>query len=293
MFRARMLKGPLTPAGEICTAGRGYLLTNDAAARCSRGSLEAWLCRAIAAITLHLENNAWFADSVCEKMTAMSTHTRSFVFLLDDEHRNRIGDCVRKDDIQLNYQGIVDFAHNIETSIVTFLKAKANTRGSYRQARDALRDLWRLSHEADDDISVRLLRARLLRLPKLALDYLDMRARLTSPELFDSVDFAFLAWAEKADAEKLVEMIHILSADGARLVSRSRGKRSRASLEPVIWGQAPRCRTHDQLQAPRARGDLPQARRPDRGERRRLPRPGASGETRRAGAVQSEASVPD
>ena len=173
-------------------------------------------------------------------MTAMSTHTQSFVFRLDDEHRSRISDCVRKDGIQLNYQGIIDFAHNIETSIVTFLKAKANTRGSYRQARDALRDLWRLSHEADDDISVRLLRARLPCLPKLALDYLDMRARLTSPELFDSVDFAFLAWAEKADAEKLVEMIHRLSADGARLVSRrrGRGKRSRASLEPLIWGQA-------------------------------------------------------
>ena len=57
-----------------------------------------------------------------------------------------------------------------------FLKAKANTTGSYRQARNALRDLWRLSHEADDEISVHLLRSRLLRLPKLALDYLDMRA---------------------------------------------------------------------------------------------------------------------
>ena len=173
-------------------------------------------------------------------MTALSTHKQSFVFRLDDEHRSRISDCVRKDGIQLNYRGNIDFARNIETSIVTFLKAKANTRESYRQARNALRDLWRLSHEADDDISVRLLRARLPRLPKLALDYLDMRARLTSPELFDSVDFAFLAWAEKADAEKLVEMIQILSVDGARLVSRSRGrgKRSRARLEPLIWGQA-------------------------------------------------------
>jgi hypothetical protein len=173
-------------------------------------------------------------------MTAPSTHTQSFVFQPDDEHRSRISDCVRKDGIQLNCRGIIDFAHNIETSIATFLKAKANTSESYRQARNALRDLWQLSHEADDDISVRLLRARLLRLPKLALDYLDMRARLTSLELLDSVDGGFLTWAENADATRLVEMIRQSSAVGARLVSRSRGrgKRSRARLEPVIFGQA-------------------------------------------------------
>jgi hypothetical protein len=88
-------------------------------------------------------------------MTAPSTHTQSFVFQPDDEHRSRISDCVRKDGIQLNCRGIIDFAHNIETSIATFLKAKANTSESYRQARNALRDLWQLSHEADDDISVR------------------------------------------------------------------------------------------------------------------------------------------
>jgi hypothetical protein len=147
---------------------------------------------------------------------------------------------VRKDSIQLTYQGIVRFAHNIEISIVTFVKAKGNTTGSYRQARNALRDLWRLSHQADADISVRLLRARLQCLPKLALDYLDMRARLTSPELFDSFDGGFLTWAKDADATGLVEMIRIHSGVGARLVSRSRGrgKRSRARLEPVIFGQA-------------------------------------------------------
>jgi hypothetical protein len=173
-------------------------------------------------------------------MAALSRRAQSIAFRLDDEHRSRISDCVRKDSIQLTYQGIVRFAHNIEILIVTFVKAKGNTTGSYRQARNALRDLWRLSHQADDDISVRLPRARLQCLPKLALDYLDMRARLTSPELFDSVDGGFLTWAKDADATRLVEMIRIHSGVGARLVSRSRGrgKRSRARLEPVIFGQA-------------------------------------------------------
>jgi hypothetical protein len=101
---------------------------------------------------------------------------QAFVFRLDDEHRSRISDCVRKGGIQLNHQGITDFACNIESSIVTFLKARAETSGRCRQAHDALRDLWQLSHE--EDAPVGQLRTRLLCLQKLALDYLDMRARL-------------------------------------------------------------------------------------------------------------------
>jgi hypothetical protein len=125
----------------------------------------------------------------------------------------------------------------IWTSIVAFLNAKPDT-GTRRQAHDALRDLWRLSHEVD--VPVGQLRTRLLCLPKFALDYLDMRARVMSPKLFDSVDGGFLAWAENTDAEQLVKMIRMISTDGAKLVprSRGRGKRSRAKLEPVIFGQA-------------------------------------------------------
>jgi hypothetical protein len=71
------------------------------------------------------------------------------------------------------------------------------------------------------------MRGRLRCLPKQALDYLDMQVRSTYPELFDSVDGGFLTWAETADATRLVEMIRIHSAAGARLVSgrRGRGKR--------------------------------------------------------------------
>lgn len=144
---------------------------------------------------------------------------------------------MRKDGIQLDHQGIIDFVCKIESSIVAFLKARADAR-TRQQAHDALRDLWQLSYEVD--VPVGQLRARLLYLPKLAFDHLDLRARVMSPKLFDSVDGGFLTWAENADANELVEMIRTLSADGARLVSRSRGrgKRSRARLEPVIFGQA-------------------------------------------------------
>jgi hypothetical protein len=167
----------------------------------------------------------------------LSTHRRSSVFRLDDEHRSRISDCVGKAGIQLGHQSITDFVCKTESSIVAFLKARPDA-GTRRQAHDALRDLSRLSHEVD--VPVGQLRARLLYVPKLALDYLDMRARVMFPKLFDSVDGGFSTWAESADAEQLVKMIRMLSADGARLVprSRGRGKRSRARLEPVIFGQA-------------------------------------------------------
>lgn len=144
---------------------------------------------------------------------------------------------MRKDGIQLDHQGIIDFVCKIESSLVAFHKARADA-GTRRQAHDALRDLWQLSYEVD--VPVGQLRARLLYLPKLALDHLDLRARVMSPKLSDSVEGGFLTWAENADAEQLVKMIRMLNADGARLVSRSRGrgKRSRARLEPVIFGQA-------------------------------------------------------
>jgi hypothetical protein len=131
----------------------------------------------------------------------------------------------------------MDFVCKIETSIAGLREARPDA-GTFRQAHDALRDLWRLSHQAD--VPVRQLRTRLLKLPRLALDYLDMRARIVSPKLFDSVDDGFLTWAENADAEQLVKMIRTINADGASLVSRGRGrgKRSRPRLEPVIFGQA-------------------------------------------------------
>jgi hypothetical protein len=47
---------------------------------------------------------------------------------------SRLRDCVRKGGIQLNHQGITDFACNIESSIVTFLKTRADTSGRRRQA---------------------------------------------------------------------------------------------------------------------------------------------------------------
>src|SRR5438046_2323219 len=128
-------------------------------------------------------------------------HMQTFVFRLNEEHRNRISDCVRKDGIHLDHQGIIDFVCKIESSIVAFRKARADA-GTRRQAHDALRDLWRPSYQVD--VPVGRLRARLLCLPKLALDYLDMRACVMFPELFDSVDGGFLTWVKNANATRLV-----------------------------------------------------------------------------------------
>jgi hypothetical protein len=85
------------------------------------------------------------------------------------------------------------------------------------------------------------LRARLYKLPKEAVEYLDTRAGCLIPRLFpgEFANHGFLAWAKNADAERFVEAICVLTAEGARRVSRSRGrgKRSRGRLEPLIFGQ--------------------------------------------------------
>ena len=49
---------------------------------------------------------------------------------------------------------------------------------------------------------------------------------------------SFLSWAKHADAEGLVNMIRVCGADGAELVSRSRGggRRSEPRMEPLIFG---------------------------------------------------------
>ena len=62
---------------------------------------------------------------------------QSTAFQLDDEHRSRIRDCLWTHGIQLNRAAIMNFADNITSSIVTFLKSKPDARGTYQRADDA------------------------------------------------------------------------------------------------------------------------------------------------------------
>jgi hypothetical protein len=162
---------------------------------------------------------------------------QSISFPLDCELRSRIKDCLGKEGIRLDREADKVVARNVKFSIENFLKQKADSSFSHRQAHNALRKIWLLSHE--EDVPVGQLRALVLSLPRPTAEYLNMRPHQFTSRLLDTAGGDFLNWAKDAGAEELIETIHVLIGDGAKLVSRSRGcgKRSKAKPEPVIFGQ--------------------------------------------------------
>jgi len=162
---------------------------------------------------------------------------QSITFPLDCELRGRIKNCLGKEGIRLDPEADKVFARNVKFSIDNFLKQKADSSFPHRQAHNALRKIWLLSHE--EDVPVGQLRALVLSLPRPTAEYLNMRAHQFTSRLLDTADGDFLTWAKDADAKELIETIRVLIGDGAKLVSRSRGcgKRSKAKPEPVIFGQ--------------------------------------------------------
>jgi len=159
-------------------------------------------------------------------------------FILRAEHHARINDCLWKDGIRLDPEVEKEFTNRVEVSINAFIKERHDSEIPYRDAHRALRDLWLISIE--DDPPVGQIRARIAALPKIGVDLLNMRASQVIPEIVETENDGFLSWAKDADPETLVQMIRVISADGAKRVSRSRGrgKRSRARLEPLVFGQA-------------------------------------------------------
>jgi hypothetical protein len=158
-------------------------------------------------------------------------------FALDHEHRDQIDDCLRKDGFRLTPEIKKDFVRAVQASIHAFVRRRLDSEITYREAHEALRNLWLLSME--DDPPVGQLRARISRLPKICIEYLNMRASQVIPEIVAGDNEGFLSWAMAADAERLAEVIQT-SADGAKRVSRSRGKgkRSRPRTEPLVFGYA-------------------------------------------------------
>jgi hypothetical protein len=166
---------------------------------------------------------------------------------LDDEQREQVRDCLVKGEASL-VEPFDKFISRIESSINHF--STATSEGGFREAHDALREIWLLSR--NDDPSPALLRARLKSLLPLALEYLARRARAVLPRLFPGEEIdgeAFeppaclaanlFAWAERAEGAKLVTALRVLSADGGRWVggrSRGGGNRSALRFEPQVLG---------------------------------------------------------
>jgi hypothetical protein len=151
------------------------------------------------------------------------------------EHHCRITDCLRKDGIRLTPKVEKNLVRSVGASIEAFVQKHAS-EATYREMHDALRDLWLLS--IGDDPPVGQLRARIARLPRTCLEHLKLRLSQVSSSIVDDEDL--LSWARNTDAEGLLEMIRVISADGAKVVSRSRGggRHSKGRLEPLIFGHA-------------------------------------------------------
>jgi hypothetical protein len=170
-------------------------------------------------------------------------------FRLDEDQRKELGSCLQAAQISLRAAEFQKLVQVIEDTIERFRDAKAE--GTFREARGELRKLWQLSH--DDDPSVAALRARLVALPKEAIEQVGSRSRVVIPELFPGVTIGdepfdppqrlaarFLEWAAAAEGTKLVTALRVLSEEGARITkgrSRGGGKRSRLRLEPLILGK--------------------------------------------------------
>jgi hypothetical protein len=199
---------------------------------------------------------------------------------LDHDQRRCIAICVDKDMSKSTARGrqrpprqksscppdrLEQLIRGVEATMAAF---RANNHdGSLRQAHDALRQLWLLSHSKD--VPVARLRIRIQELPKMAVEYLDRRAARIGRRVFDDLDgrteldgpdwrtelpkeaaeyldqmratvpvpppsrrtgiTRFQEWAIDAPPNELILLTRALSGEGQRMVKgRSRGDGKRA-----------------------------------------------------------------
>lgn len=170
-------------------------------------------------------------------------------YRLDDEQRARVRDCLDKARIALPSREFDGFVRQIEATISLFRSAAPE--GTYREAHDAMRTIWRLCRDPEPPVG--LLRARARALPKEAIEHVVRRARTVIPRLFpgDTIEEGafdsrertaarFLDWVAKAEGAKLITALRVLTGQGATIVagrSRGNGRRSRPRLEPIILGE--------------------------------------------------------
>jgi len=151
----------------------------------------------------------------------------------------------------------VRLIRDIEWSIDQFQR-NAETKGTFREAHDALRTFWQRCNLEKPPTKV--LRDELKKLPSEAIEQLARRARVVIPRLFDGETIAddvldpadrlaarFLAWVAGADDQKFGVALRALSSAAERVVhgrSRGGGKRSRPQVEPMIMGVVRGTDTH-------------------------------------------------
>jgi hypothetical protein len=157
---------------------------------------------------------------------------------LDDEQRQRVRDCLRKDGFSLPSDRFERFIGDIEALITDYLAAQTS------QGADALRRLSLLCVDPDPPIwMVRTL------IERVAAEHLDVRfpIAISSPFVDDGREAEFQNWAQfsewarTAKAAPLIFAARVITAAGARIVegrSRGGGKRSARRVEPIPIGEA-------------------------------------------------------
>lgn len=101
-------------------------------------------------------------------------------YQLDDEQRAQVRDCLKKEGLSLPPGRFERLIRSVEASIVQFLATRPQE--TFRDAHDALRELWEMS--CDDDPAIAVLRIRIQGLPRKAVEYMDRCAPIVIASLF-------------------------------------------------------------------------------------------------------------
>jgi hypothetical protein len=150
---------------------------------------------------------------------------------LEDEQQQRIKDCLRKAGLNLSSDKLEVLTRGIEQSMDLFMPHSRTD--TFREAHDQLAQLWELSH--DDDPKTGVIRGRIERLPKRAVEYLERRSPQICRSLFpdDLRTQKFQDWARTACTAKLTKALQVITGEGAKVTegrSRGAGRRSAAPL---------------------------------------------------------------
>ena len=150
-----------------------------------------------------------------------------------EEHRDRIRLLLRNAGHSGTRHEVDRLAGAIEGSIETAHSDEAD-ESPFREAHDALRELFRLITHVDPPVG--LIRARAAGLPPRAGAYIASRAqRLNQTDFTSAQDF--WNWTQSAPAGDLLRFLRLVVADGGLIVAgrkRPGGLRSQPRFEPSI-----------------------------------------------------------
>jgi hypothetical protein len=159
-------------------------------------------------------------------------------FLLSDEQRNQVRDCLHIEEMTLEPDAFDGFVAFLECAIREYHHApRKNTKGSVREELRALNDLASRKNPPVDEI-----RRHAAELSTEALQHIERHAELILPLMFKGqyYDGSLRNWAEHVASDAaLIEAVVSLIPDGAKPVpgrNRGKDKRSRDKMSPTILG---------------------------------------------------------